>query len=180
MRSRVGRWWLGAALLSLLPGCATTTETDPMKLKAGDLIGPGQKRLGEHLASRRQVLGALQARASDLETQLMLDLGKLHRIETSRAAAGQNEAEARAQLLAVAEQRKKAEAMLEQIAEARLRLEKARAEKAATQAEAIERELAQQKALEAEIQRLESEVAIISDSIRRTLRLREEQMLRES
>ena len=165
-------------VLLVLAGCATTAETDPLKVSAGDLLR-GQDRLKEHLSTRRAVLESLQARAGELETQLTINLGKLHRAEAAQAASGQADAAAQAELKEIGVQQAKAEAKLEEIAKARAEIAKNIATTTQGKIAAVEREKEQQKALQNEIQRLESEVGIINDSIRRTLRLREEQMLRE-
>jgi chromosome segregation ATPase len=179
MQPRLPFVLVASLILGLLAGCATTTQTDADKVSGGDLLF-GRERLQQFLAARRQVLSALQTRAGDLETQVMAQLGRLRQVEKEHAAASATSQAATATLRELQAQQKKAGSTLDRITQAQAEIK--RAEAAAIQADkdAVERARQQQAALQQEVSRLEGEVALINDSIRRTLRLREEQMLRES
>jgi len=177
MKFRIGLSIVLSFALVLFEGCATTTETDPLKVNASDLL-LGQDRLNQHLAVQKQVLGSLQVRVAKLETQLIVELGKLQRLKKTHAIAGQINTEAGSELSKIEEQCTRAELTLAEIAKSRAELAEKFTEHS-QQVAAMTRDQEQQKALQQEVQRLEAEVTTITDSIRRTLRLREEQILRE-
>lgn len=179
MNLRLSSGLLAVLIIGLLAGCATTAQTDADKVSGGDLLF-GRERLQGFLESRRQVLAALQSRAGELETQVMAQLGRLQQIDRERAAATATNQAATANWRDLQAQQQKAAATLDRITRAQAEIK--RAEAAAIQADkdAVERARQQQLSLQQEVARLEGEVALINDSIRRTLRLREEQMLRET
>ena len=161
------------ALSIILTGCATTTETNPARVSAGDLWY-GSERLEAYLESRRKELGDMQAHASSLGTKLELRKDELVRLDTAlrgeQAKTGQ--VDRKRQLLEQEVQQKLAELNKKEQEVQKLKSELAQLESDLHKAQDKRAVNTQMAEFEVEIEDMEAEIAVLERSIDRILVVR--------
>jgi chromosome segregation ATPase len=169
-----------AAIGVALAGC-TTVQTDPRKVSTADLLW-GHGRLEAHVASRTAHLAQLKSRAEELEQQVIVQLGRLHRAQQDLAAPSATEAASRARrnelMQQLQSQKAKAESILNRSLGANRTIEKLKNEKI-TLDEKIRTDLAATDAATQAVKELEEENKVLDQAIVRTLQLKTEQLLRQ-
>lgn len=163
-----------AIVLSLvLSGCATTTETHPTRVSAGDLWY-GSDRLDAYLESRRKELRNMQMHAASLEAQLGAHKSELVSLDLalSKEQSQTSQVDRERQQLEQQVKQKLAELNDKEQEVQQLNAQMAQLESDLSTAKdkrAIQNQMA---GFEVEIEDLESEIALLERSIDRILVVR--------
>ena len=172
----IGALLFTGATLFATPGCNTPANTQNPTL--GDLLFR-HGELQEYLETRRQALAGLQQRSKELDSELVMQLGALNRMEKDLQKAEAVEVDTAVQIETLKEQIAKRKALYQELWLRTVQTQQAIEEKEThndIDAGELERDRDELKQLEKELSELESQNKQLDNTINGTLQLRVKQI----